>query len=315
MAEKKRIVVALGGNAILWRGEKGTYEEEMAHVLETVLNLKPLIEAGAEMAITHGNGPQVGNILIQNKAASSEIPPMPMFVCDAMCQGEIGYMIAQAMANILGQAGIKRETATVVTQIEVDKNDPAFKNPSKPVGPFYGKEDAEKISSATGFIFKEDAGRGYRRVVPSPEPLTIVEIGTIRNLMRDGAIVIAAGGGGIPVIRQSAMLAGIDAVIDKDKAGALLADEVDADILIILTAVEKVCLNYGSDKEAKLNTMTVSEAKTHLSQGQFAEGSMKPKIEAAIKFVASKASRKALITQTSSLGEALAGKNGTWIEA
>jgi carbamate kinase len=271
-------------------------------------------DPNCELIITHGNGPQVGNILSQNFDASPNIPPMPMFVCDAMSQGQIGYLIQQTLTNSLKNEGVEREVATIISQVEVDQNDPAFQNPSKPVGRFYTKKEAEKAAATTGYVFKEDAGRGYRRVVPSPKPISIEELEAIKKLIEQGVIVIAVGGGGIPIIRKGGSLCGIDAVIDKDKASALLADKLDADLLIILTAIKKICLFYGQPQEKKLDLVTVEEAKKYLIEGHFAEGSMKPKIEAIIDFIKKDPKRKALVTRADSLKEALEGKDGTWIK-
>lgn len=312
---KKRVVVALGGNAVQKQNEKGTYEEQAKNIKEAMRSLLPLAQDdNCELIITHGNGPQVGNILLQNAAASPTVPPMPMFVCGAMSQGQIGYLLQQSLTNLLKQIGIQREVVTVITQVAVDKNDAAFQNPSKPVGPFYGPEGAKKISGETGHTFKEDAGRGYRRVVPSPEPIAIEEIKAIEALIEKGAVVIAGGGGGIPVIQEKELLYGIDAVIDKDKASALLADKLGADLLIILTAVEKVCLFYGQPEEVKLDSLNIEEAQQYANEGHFADGSMKPKIEAVINFIKRDPERKALITRADSFEEALEQKNGTWIK-
>lgn len=312
---KKRVVIALGGNAVQKQNEKGAYEEQAKNIEEAMRSLLPLAQDDdCELIITHGNGPQVGNILLQNAAAAQNVPPMPMFVCGAMSQGQIGYLLQQSLTNLLKQSGTQREVVTVVTQVAVDKNDAAFQNPSKPVGPFYNSEDAKKISSETGHVFKEDAGRGYRRVVPSPEPITIEEISAIETLIEKGAIVIAGGGGGIPVIQENELLYGVDAVIDKDKASALLADKLGADLLVILTAIEKVCLFYGQPKEIRLDSLNIEEARQYMKDGHFADGSMKPKIEAVISFIKRDPGRKALITQAACLKDAMEQKNGTWIK-
>ncbi|MBI4837201.1 MAG: carbamate kinase [Candidatus Portnoybacteria bacterium] len=312
---KQRIVVALGGNAIQNKGEDGTYEEQLKNAGKAMRELVPLArDPDCELIITHGNGPQVGNILSQNSAASPAIPPMPMFVCDAMSQGQIGYLIQQTLTNSLKNEGVEREIVTVVSQVEVDQNDPAFRNPSKPIGQFHTKEGAKKAAAATGYVFKEDANRGYRRVVPSPEPVSIEELEAIRALTEQGVIVIAVGGGGIPIIKENNSLRGIDAVIDKDKASSLLADKLEADTLVILTAVDKVCLFYGQPNETELDSMTTEEAKKYLNEGHFAEGSMKPKIEATINFVNKNPQRKALIACSGNLQEALEKRGGTWIK-
>jgi len=312
---KQRIVIALGGNAVQKQNEGGTYEEQAKNIEEAMRNLLPLAQDdNCELIITHGNGPQVGNILLQNAAAAQIVPPVPMFVCGAMSQGQIGYLLQQSLTNLLKQSGIQREVVTVITQVAVDKNDVAFQSPSKPVGPFYNSEDAKKISGETGHTFKEDAGRGYRRVVPSPEPIAIEEIKAIEALIEKGAIVIAGGGGGIPVVCEKELLRGVDAVIDKDKASALLADKLGADLLIILTAIEKVCLFYGQPKEVKLDSLNIEEAQRYVNEDHFADGSMRPKIEAVINFIKRDPERKALIAQANSLKEALEQKNGTWIK-
>lgn len=312
---KQRIVIALGGNAIEKKGERGTYDEQMKHVAETARGLCGILsDKNYEVVLTHGNGPQVGNILIQNAAARGLVPPMPMFICDAMSQGEIGYVLERSFVDECAKSGVPLNLAAVITSVEVDKNDAAFQNPSKPVGQFYEKSEAEKISKETGYIFKEDAGRGWRRVVPSPEPLRILEIDAIRNLMSKGVIPIACGGGGIPVVRsENGGFAGVEAVIDKDKAAALLADLIGADTLVILTAVKNVFLNFGKSDERPIEVMSIKEASMYLEEGQFAEGSMRPKIEAVMKFVAKSTSRRAIIANPADLLKALAGMAGTCI--
>ena len=316
MFRKQRMVIALGGNVLEESGERGTYEEQMQHMARAAQGLRGvLLDKRYEVAITHGNGPQVGNILLQNDAARRFTPPMPMFLCGAMSQGEIGYILGRAIADECAGNDSLPRIATIVTSVEVSKHDPAFRSPSKPVGPFCTKSEAEKIAKQTGYVFREDAGRGYRRVVPSPEPLRILEIDAICQMLDDGMIPIACGGGGIPVVRnRHGGFSGIDAVIDKDKAAALLAHLIEADCLVILTAVEKVLLNFGTDKETPIDEMSAKEAKKLLGEGQFAEGSMKPKIEAAARFVAKSSSRRALITHSQTFMEALEGKNGTWIK-
>lgn len=311
---KKKVVIALGGNAILNQGEKGTYEEQMKNV-ETAMTqvAQMIISEEYEVIITHGNGPQVGNILIQNASAVSKVPAMPMFICGAMSQGQIGYLIQQSLINLGLQSGKNINVVTVVTQVEVGQKDYAFQNPSKPVGPFYLREESERLAQESGFTFKEDAGRGYRRVVPSPKPINILEIEEIKSLVNGEVVVVASGGGGIPVVKEGNKFKGVDAVIDKDWAGALLSDLLDAELFIILTAVEKVALNFGKENQQLLDKMTLEEAKKYLGEGHFAEGSMKPKIEAAVEFVSKLKNRKALITHNNTLKEGLEGKNGTWI--
>ena len=314
MTRKKRLIIALGGNAIQQKGEKGTHGESLANVRDTMKAIAPLtLNNSYEVIVTHGNGPQVGNMLIQNAAGKSIVPEMPLFLCDAMSQGEIGYWMEQSLGDFFDAKKSKKHIVTVLSQVVVKKNDPAFKNPSKPVGPFYSKEEAEKIQLETGFTFKEDAGRGFRRVVASPEPIGFVETDVVRDLIKCGHIVIAGGGGGIPVVWKGKRLEGIDAVIDKDKTTAVLGDLLNADLFIILTAVPEVCINFGKPNEEKIGTMTVKEAKKYVKEGHFAEGSMKPKIEAAIGFLSGETKRKVLITDADSLAKALAGKSGTWI--
>jgi carbamate kinase len=274
-----------------------------------------LIEAGNQVILSHGNGPQVGMInLAMDAAAKSEAgtPVMPFPECGAMSQGYIGYHLQNAIQNELRSRGIRKSVATVVTQVVVDKKDPAFQNPTKPVGSFYTKEEAE-LMTAEGFTFKEDAGRGYRRVVPSPKPIDIVEIDFIKSLVDTGNVVIAAGGGGIPVVEEAGGLTGVPAVIDKDFTTAKLAELVDANSLIILTAVEQVAIRFGKPDQLWLSELTVEDAEKYIEDKEFAVGSMLPKVRAAISFARSKAGRKALITSLEKAADALEGKTGTWI--
>ncbi|NPU89612.1 MAG: carbamate kinase [Fervidobacterium sp.] len=308
---KKLAVVAIGGNAVNRPGEEATAENMMKNLAETARFLVSMLD-DYDIVITHGNGPQVGNLLVQQELAKHVIPPFPIDVNDAQTQGSLGYMIALTLGNELRKRNIQRDIAAVVTQIIVDKNDPGFQKPSKPVGPFYSKEEAEKLQQEKGWIMKEDAGRGWRRVVPSPIPLDIVEKNVIKTLVEKDMIVIAAGGGGIPVIQENGTLKGVEAVIDKDRASALLAKEIDADILIILTGVEKVYINYNKPDQKALDHLTVEEAKKYLAEGQFPSGSMGPKIEAAIDFVTS-TGRECLITDMAVLDKALKGLTGTKI--
>ncbi|QIV79145.1 carbamate kinase [Fervidobacterium pennivorans subsp. shakshaketiis] len=308
---KKLAVVAIGGNAVNRPGEEATAENMMKNLSETARFLVSMLD-DYDIVITHGNGPQVGNLLVQQELAKHVIPPFPIDVNDAQTQGSLGYMIALTLGNELRKRNIQREIAAIVTQIIVDKNDPGFQKPSKPVGPFYSKEEAEKLQQEKGWIMKEDAGRGWRRVVPSPIPLDIVEKNVIKTLVEKDMIVIAAGGGGIPVIQENGTLKGVEAVIDKDRASALLAKEIDADILIILTGVEKVYINYNKPDQKALDHLTVEEAKKYLAEGQFPSGSMGPKIEAAIDFVTS-TGRECLITDMAVLDKALKGLTGTRI--
>ena len=308
------IVVALGGNAILQPGQKGTAQEQMENIDTACEHLTEIISSGKyRVVITHGNGPQVGNVLLQNEAASSLVPVMPLDVCGAATQGTMGYMIQQTLANRLRVADLKHNITTVVTQVIVDENDPAFKKPTKPVGPFYSKEEAQQLRQERGWVIVKDSGRGYRRVVPSPKPLKIQESRIINDMLDSGEIVIAVGGGGIPVVREkNRSLRGIEAVIDKDLAAERLAKDIDADIFMVLTDVEQVMLNYGKEDEMGIAQMTVAEAEKYLAEGQFGEGSMKPKVEAGFNFVKS-GGDKMIITSLTKASKALQGKAGTII--
>lgn len=307
---KNKIVIALGGNAL---GKDPESQKEA--VRYTSKSIVDLIEAGNQVIISHGNGPQVGMINLAMDAASkteAKTPQMPFPECGAMSQGYIGYHLQNAIQNEMRKRNLNLPVATVITQVVVDKQDSAFENPTKPVGAFYTKEEADEMM-AKGFVFKEDAGRGYRRVVPSPKPIDIVEINTIKSLISANNVVIAAGGGGIPVVEEEGNLVGVPAVIDKDFTSAKLAELVDADTLIILTAVEKVAINFGKPDQKWLDNLTKEEAEKYIEDGEFAEGSMLPKVKAAISFAESKPGRKALITSLEKAASALAGKTGTWI--
>ena len=313
MANKK-IVIALGGNAIHNKGEKGTYEEQLLNVRGMAENLLDILSnENYDIVIVHGNGPQVGNLLIQNDAAGHFIPAMPMFLCGAMTQGQIGHFIQRSVIELFRKNNIKRDITTVITHVEVDKNDPAFQKPTKPVGPFYTKEEAEKLAAETGYNFQEDAGRGHRRFVASPNPKSVVELEAIKKIMESGIIVVASGGGGIPVIRENGDMEGVNAVIDKDRTASLMCDLLDADMFIVLTGSERVALFYKTDKEKLLDILNVNDALNYLSRDFFDKGSMGPKIEAAANFVVKKPHRKALITHPAFLKDALQYKNGTWI--
>ena len=312
MDKKKRIVIALGGNAL-----GNTLPEQMAAVKITAKAIVDLIEEGCEVVVAHGNGPQVGMINNAMAALSRENPNQPntpLSVCVAMSQAYIGYDLQNALREELLNRGIKDiPVATMVTQIRVDEADPAFQNPSKPIGHFMTKEQALHAEEAYGYVMKEDAGRGYRRVVASPKPAEIIEIGAIRSLVNDGQLVIACGGGGIPVTLQGNHLKGASAVIDKDFASCLLAKELDADFLIILTAVEKVAINFGKPEEKWLDELNTAQAKQYISEGHFAPGSMLPKVEAAVEFAESKPGRTALITLLEKAKDGILGKTGTRI--
>lgn len=312
---RRRLIIALGGNAILQSKDTGTYQQQNRNILKTMRSVAKLAASGKyEIVITHGNGPQVGNLLIQQHAAMEMLPEMPMHMCGAMTQGQIGFLIQQNLQNLFKKMGKRKEVVTVITQVAVDAKDNAFKNPTKPVGPYYTKIQAQKMMRKNpDFTFKEDAGRGWRRVVPSPLPGEIVEIKAIKKLLENGFVVVASGGGGIPVVSNH-KLTGIDAVIDKDRAAALLADKLDADMLIILTAVEKVFVNFQKEDQKALDKVTVEEVEKYMNDGQFAEGSMKPKIASCIAFVSHHTKRQALITHAYTLIKALSGKTGTLIK-
>ena len=309
----RKIVVALGGNAILSTDPSAQAQE--AALVETARYLVKLIQNGDELIITHGNGPQVGNLLLQHlKANSEKNPAFPLDSLVAMTEGSIGFWLQNALENALVDANIEKNVASVVTQVIVDKDDPAFADPSKPIGPFYSEEEAKAESEKTGATFKEDAGRGWRKVVASPKPIGIKEINSIRTLLNDGQIVIAAGGGGIPVIEnENGYLDGVEAVIDKDFASQLLAELVEADVFIVLTGVDFVYINYNKPNQERLERVTVSQLQEYIKQGQFAPGSMLPKVEAAIDFVTHQPAGKAVITSLSNLGALIESESGTII--
>lgn len=310
---KKVAVVAIGGNSLIKSKDKQAVTDQYIACAETTHHIASMIEHGFEVVITHGNGPQVGFILLRSELSRKVLHPVPMDYCGADTQGAIGYMIQQSLGNEFKKRGLNKKAATVVTQVVVDGKDPAFKNPSKPIGPFYEKEQAEKYKKEEGWDIKEDAGRGYRRVVASPMPKEIVELETIKTLINNGFVVVAVGGGGIPVIRdKSGDLKGIEAVIDKDYASSLLASNIKADLFIISTAVEKVALNYGKPDQKNLKSLTLEEAKKYLSEGHFAAGSMGPKIKAIINFLEN-GGKEAIITNPESLEKAIKGEAGTKI--
>ena len=308
---KKKIVIALGGNAL-----GNTAAEQLELVGNTAKAIVDLIAEGNEVVIAHGNGPQVGmiNLGLSTAAEAGAIKAdMPFPECGAMSEGYIGYHLQQAIGNELVSRGMKKPVATIVTQTVVSEDDPAFHNPTKPVGAFYDKETAERIAAEKGYTMVEDAGRGYRRVVPSPKPFDIVEAESIKTLVDAGNVVIAVGGGGIPVIRKDGKVFGTPAVIDKDFGSELLAELLDADMLIILTAVEKVAINFNKPDQKGLDDLTPAEAAAYIAQDQFAKGSMLPKVQAAVKFAESKAGRTALITLLEKAKDGIAGKTGTRI--
>jgi carbamate kinase len=310
---KMKIVVALGGNALQQEGKLATAEAQLAVVRETAVYLADMIEQGHQLMIVHGNGPQVGRLVMQNEAAKDVTPAMPFDVCGAMSQGMIGYHIQQALGEELKNRKIRKSVATVLTQVVVKREDAGFLQPTKPIGPFYSADEAKVLQEEKGYVMVEDAGRrGYRRVVASPEPQKIVELDTIRRLVSDGQVVITAGGGGIPVIETGENgLSGVAAVIDKDLAAEKLAEDLDADMLVILTAVDKVAIDFGKANQKNLDVMTITEAERYIQEGQFAPGSMLPKVRAAVKFVKSKGGRQAMIASLKKALDALKGKNGT----
>ena len=308
----KRLVIALGGNAL-----GNTPEQQLELVKNTAAAIVDLVEEGYDVVIGHGNGPQVGMVNLAFEYSSGNnagTPSMPFPECGAMTQGYIGYHLQQSISRELAKRGIQRSCAAVITQVEVDPDDPAFEKPTKPIGLFYDKDQAEKIVSETGYVFVEDSGRGYRRVVPSPKPVSIVEIDVVRKLTAAHDIVITVGGGGIPVVSDDDGYSGVAAVIDKDWACSRLADELNADILLILTAVEKVSINFRKENEKKLDHMSLKEAERYVSEGHFAAGSMLPKVQACMEFVKNSTERKAIITSLSKAREALRGLTGTIIE-
>ncbi|NLN48252.1 MAG: carbamate kinase [Clostridiales bacterium] len=310
----KRVVIALGGNALQESGAPATSDAQLAVVKKTSEYIAEISEKGYEIAIAHGNGPQVGRILLASETASDVTPAMPFDVCGAMSQGYIGYHIQQALKYELKKKNKDLPVVTIVTQVVVDKNDPAFVNLTKPIGPFYTEEEANVIAKEKGYVMKEDAGRGWRRVVASPKPIKIVEIDSVKRLW-DSTIVVTVGGGGIPVIENDdGSLEGIAAVIDKDLAAERLAEDIDADVLVILTEVEKVSINYKKPNQKDLDLISVAQAEQYIKEGHFAPGSMLPKIEAAMGFAKSKSGRKAIITSLYKAVDALEGKAGTTIE-
>ena len=307
----KRIVIALGGNAL-----GSTPYEQLSLVTETAKPIVDLIAQGNEVVIAHGNGPQVGMINLglataaEAKAIKSD---MPFPECGAMSQGYIGYHLQNAIGNELAARGMAKDVATVVTQVLVEESDPAFQHPTKPVGAFYDRETADRIAAEKGYTMVEDAGRGYRQVVASPKPVDVIEKNTVKALVDSGAVVITVGGGGIPVVRREGRLVGVPAVIDKDFASAKLAELLDADLLVILTAVEKVAVNFGKPDQRGLDALTPAEAREYIAQGQFAPGSMLPKVEAAVQFAESKPGRTALITLLEKARDGIEGRTGTRI--
>ena len=307
-------VVAFGGNALLRSEDHGTQEEQIARAKQAARWLAEIVRHGYKLIVVHGNGPQVGNILVQAEEASTKIPPQSLDVCVAQTEGSIGFMLQQAIRNRLESIGLgSGEVATILTEVEVDATDPAFKRPTKPIGPFFTRYRAESLERDLGWTMKEDSGRGWRHVVPSPRPLRILNIKTVSRMLDAAAVVIAAGGGGIPVVKgRDGQWRGIEAVIDKDYASAKLAADLNADLFVILTGVPKVALDFGKPTQRYVDRLTVAEAEKHMADGQFPAGSMGPKIESALEFVKA-TNKQVLITDVDVLREALQGKDGTAI--
>ena len=308
----KKIVIALGGNAL-----GNTPEEQLELVKQTAKSIVELVKDGNDVVVAHGNGPQVGMINLAMDFSNNNggnTPGMPFPECGAMSQGYIGYHLQQSIQKELAKQGIEKNCATIVTQVVVDENDQAFANPTKPIGSFYSKEEADKIANEKGFTFVEDAGRGYRRVVPSPKPVDIVELDIVNQLVNNGNVIITVGGGGIPVVKKQDGLEGVAAVIDKDRSSAKLASLLKADVLLILTAVEQVCINFNTPEVQSLKEMTVEEARKHIEDKQFAPGSMLPKVEACIDFVLNNEEGTAIITSLEKALDALHGETGTYIK-
>lgn len=308
----KRLVIALGGNAL-----GNSPEEQLELVKQTASTIVDLVEEGYDVVIGHGNGPQVGminNAMEFSSVKGGKTPYMPFPECGAMSQGYIGYHLTQSIQRELALRGINKEVACVVTQVVVDPNDGAFNKPTKPIGSFMSKEEADKIAEEKGFVFVEDAGRGYRRVVPSPKPVEIVELNVVEQLVNAGDIVITVGGGGIPVVKTDDGLKGVAAVIDKDRASSKLALDMNADMLVILTAVDRVCINFNKPNQESLAEMDIETAKKYIAEGHFAPGSMLPKVEACLEFVESTSNGVALITSLEKAKAALKGETGTIIK-
>ncbi len=311
--QEKLVVIALGGNALLQRTQKGTFEDQYVNVEKTAKKIADLVEHGYKVVLTHGNGPQVGATLLRHDAAKNMVPPFPLDACGAETQGFIGYMIQQALRNELKSRGIDKYVVTIITRTVVDRHDPAFERPTKPIGPFYSKEEADQLAQRMpGITIKEDAGRGYRRVVPSPDPKIIAERSAIKTLVDAGFVVVSTGGGGIPIIEDGTQAKGVEAVIDKDLGGQRLATLIGANVFIILTDIDGAYVNYGTANQEMIREVSTGKLQSYLDQGQFKEGSMAPKVLAAIRFVESGGER-AIIAELGKLTEALEGKAGTQV--
>ena len=310
----KTILLAIGGNSLIRAGEKGSIAEQVANARRTAVEIAALCRAGNRIVLTHGNGPQVGAALLRSERGASEVPGHSLDVCDACTQGEIGYILQQALESELGIAGLHTPVVTVVTQSVVSADDPAMQHPTKPIGPFYSRADAEERQRQFGWEIVEDASRGYRRVVPSPEPIEIVELEVIQDLVAHGVLVIACGGGGIPVIWKNGKLQGVEAVIDKDRASALLACRLGVDLFVISTDTDYVYLDYKKPAQRALRKVGAGELQQYLAAGHFPPGNMGPKIESALRFLRN-GGREAIITSSENLGKAMAGTAGTHIVA
>jgi carbamate kinase len=309
----ERVVIALGGNALLRRGADDTFEEMYGSARSAAERIADIAAAGWEVVVTHGNGPQVGRILLQQESASGLVHPMPLDVCGAESQGQIGYLLQVTIGDVFFERGMERPVSTVLTLTRVRPDDPAFAHPTKPVGPYYEEAEAQRLASERGYTMAPDAHGGWRRVVPSPSPYSIVETPIVRRLVADGVIVIAAGGGGVPVIEDGPRLVGVEGVVDKDLAAAILAHEVDASTLLVLTDVRNVQRRYGTPDAEDLHELSVATARELLRAGEFGAGSMGPKVRAAIEFCGS-GGRRAIIADLANASEALRGKSGTVIE-
>jgi len=308
------VLVSLGGNAILQYAQRGTADEQEKNVQNTAKHLVKLLKQGEKIAVTHGNGPQVGNILLQNDLSKDTLPPMPLDICGAESQGMIGYMLERALRSEMDVAGLSLPVSTLVTQTLVNSDDPAFRNPTKPVGPFYTEKQAADLQRSKGWKIVSDSGRGFRRVVPSPTPIDILERETIVRLFNNGTVVISGGGGGVPVTRgQDGQIRGVEAVLDKDRTAALLGKILRVDTLLILTDVDKVFTNYGKPDQRGLDSITVNECKNLLAEGQFPSGSMGPKIESAISFLSQTSGKRVVIARLEKAEEALKGTAGSLI--
>jgi len=305
-------VIAIGGNSLIRSKDRSSFADQLATTADTCRHIADIVEAGHDVVVTHGNGPQVGFVLIRSHLARNRMPEVPLDACNAQTQAEIGYMIQQSLDNEFKRRAIVKPVVTIVTQVVVDEADPAFQNPSKPVGPFYTKGEAARLERELGWVLREDAGRGFRRLVPSPRPVDVVEKPEVETLLRSGAVVVACGGGGIPVVRDNGTLKGVAAVIDKDLASSLLAGEIGAERLVISTAVEQVYLNYGQANQTALGRVSVRDMKNHVAAKQFPSGSMGPKIEAALDFL-KRGGKEVVITDPDHLAEAMAGRAGTHI--